>query len=181
MSLLTLIFFSSIISRNMDSAKKMLVIYYSFEGNTRLIAEAVAHEIKADILELKVKNDIKTKGFLKFFWGGKQVVQKKTPELLPFSKDPAEYDVIFIGTPVWAYTFAPALRTFFKDVKLKDKKIVLFCTHEGSPAKTFENMKKELEGNDIISESDFVDVLKNPQQNSLDAKIWAGNIADLFK
>lgn len=160
---------------------KSLVIYYSFEGNTRFIAEAVAREIKSDVLELKVKNDIKTKGFLKFLWGGKQVLQKKTPDLLPFDKNPEDYEIIFIGTPVWAFTFAPALRTFFKDVKLKNKKIALFCTHEGSAAKTFDDMKKELENNDIISENDFADVLKNPQQNSLDAKLWAGKIAELFK
>ncbi len=160
---------------------KSLVIYYSFEGNTRFIAEAVAREIKSDVLELKVKNDIKTKGFLKFLWGGKQVLQKKTPDLLPFDKNPEDYEIIFIGTPVWAFTFAPALRTFFKDVKLKNKKIALFCTHEGSAAKTFDDMKKELENNDIISENDFAGVLKNPQRNSLDAKIWAGKIAELFK
>ncbi len=160
---------------------KSLVIYYSFEGNTRFIAEAVAREIKSDVLELKVKNDIKTKGFLKFLWGGKQVLQKKTPELLPLDKNPEDYEIIFIGTPVWAFTFAPALRTFLKDVKLKNKKIALFCTHEGSAAKTFDDMKKELENNDIISENDFADVLKNPQQNSLDAKLWAGKIAELFK
>lgn len=165
----------------MESSKNILVIYYSFEGNTRFIAEAVAREIKSDVLELKVKNDIKTKSFLKFLWGGKQVLQKKTPELLPLDKNPEDYEIIFIGTPVWAFTFAPALRTFLKDVKLKDKKIALFCTHEGSAAKTFEDMKKELENNDIISENDFADVLKNPQQNSLDAKLWAGKIAELFK
>jgi flavodoxin len=160
---------------------KSLVIYYSFEGNTRFIAEAVAREIKSDVLELKVKNDIKTKSFLKFLWGGKQVLQKKTPELLPLDKNPEDYEIIFIGTPVWAFTFAPALRTFLKDVKLKNKKIALFCTHEGSAAKTFDEMKKELGNNDIISENDFADVLKNPQRNSLDAKIWAGKIAELFK
>jgi flavodoxin len=160
---------------------KTLVIYYSFEGNTRFIAEAIAHELQADLLELKVKNDIKTKSFLKFLWGGKQVLQKKTPELLPYEKNPADYDLIYIGTPVWAFTFAPAIRTLLKDVKFENRKIALFCSHEGGPANTFVEMKSLLEGNDIISENDFADVLKNPQQNSLNAKLWAGKIAELFK
>lgn len=165
----------------MDASQKTLIIYYSFEGNTRFIAEAVAHEISADILELKVRSEIKTKGFMKYFWGGKQVFQKKAPELLPFDKNPNDYALIFIGTPVWAFTYAPAIRTFFNKIKLKDKKIALFCTHEAGPAKTFDNMKADLEGNDIISENDFADVLKNPQQNSLNAKLWAGKIVELFK
>lgn len=165
----------------MEPTLKTLIVYYSFEGNTRLIAEAIAQEIKADILELKVQNDIKTRGFMKYFWGGRQVFQKKTPDLLPFDKDPNDYALIFIGTPVWVFTYAPALRTFFNKIKLKGKKIALFCCHESDPAKTIDNMKKELEGNDIISENDFVNVLKNPRENSLNAKLWAGKIIGLFK
>ncbi|MFA5104703.1 MAG: flavodoxin [Candidatus Margulisiibacteriota bacterium] len=165
----------------MNDTPKTLVVFYSFEGNTRLLAEAIAGEIKADILELKVKDDIKSKGFMKYFWGGKQVFQKKSPELIPFDNDPNDYELIFIGTPVWAFTYAPAIRTLFTKIKLKDKKIALFCCHEGGPAKTLENMKKELEGNDIISENDFINVLKNPQQNSLNAKLWAGKIIESFK
>lgn len=44
---------------------KKLVVFYSFEGNTKFLAEAIANEIKADILELKPKKEIKTKGFFK--------------------------------------------------------------------------------------------------------------------
>jgi len=165
----------------MNYTPKTLIIFYSFEGSTRFVSDAIAQEIKADILELKVRDEIKTKGFMKYFWGGRQVFQKKSPELLPFDRDPDSYELIFIGTPVWAFTYAPALRTFFNKIKLKDKKIALFCCHEIGQAKAIENMKKELEGNDIISENDFVNVLKTPRQNSLDAKLWAGNIAKLFK
>ena len=165
----------------MNDSPKTLIIFYSFEGSTRFVSDAIAQEIKADILELKVRNDIKTKGFMKYFWGGKQVFQKKAPELLPFDRDPDDYELIFIGTPVWAFTYAPALRTFFNKIKLEDKKIALFCCHEIGPAKADENMKKELEDNDIISENDFVNVLKNPRQNSLNAKLWADNIIGMFR
>jgi len=165
----------------MNDSPKTLIIFYSFEGSTRFVSDAIAQEIKADILELKVRNDIKTKGFMKYFWGGKQIFQKKAPELLPFDRDPDDYELIFIGTPVWAFTYAPALRTFFNKIKLKDKKIALFCCHEIGQAKAIENMKKELEGNDIISENDFVNVLKTPQQNSLNAKLWADNIIGMFR
>ena len=34
---------------------KNLVVYYSLEGNTKLIAEFIAKEIGADIIELKPK------------------------------------------------------------------------------------------------------------------------------
>ena len=49
---------------------KNLVIYYSLEGNTKLIAENIAKKIDADILELKTKKEYHKTGFKKYFWGG---------------------------------------------------------------------------------------------------------------
>lgn len=60
---------------------KKLVVFYSFEGNTKFLAEAIAKGIKADILELKPEKDLKTKGFFKYPLGGVQVVFGKKPKL----------------------------------------------------------------------------------------------------
>jgi flavodoxin len=153
---------------------KTLIIYYSFEGNTRFIAETIANTINADILELKPKEEIKSKGFMKYVWGGRQVVRQKSPELIPFDKKPEEYDMILIGTPVWAWTFAPALRTFLTTVKLQNKKIALFCCHGGQVGKTFDKMKVLLNGNTILGETDFEEPLKNDKEyNSNRARQWA--------
>ena len=54
-----------------------IVIFYSFEGNTKLIAENIAKTIGADLLELKLKKEMKSKGFMKYFWGGKAAIMKK--------------------------------------------------------------------------------------------------------
>ena len=156
---------------------KKLVIYYSYEGNTKFIAEAMASAIDADLLELKPQKDLTTKGFMKYVWGGRQVVTKQIPELLPFDKNPDVYDVIFIGTPVWAFTFAPAIRSFLALTGLKNKKIALFCCHSGAIGKTFVDMKASLEGNQIIGEIDFVDPLrKGAAEKSNRAKEWAKKI-----
>ena len=62
--------------------------------------------------------------------GGRQAVMKSEPELEKLRKDPSKYNTIIIGTPVRAYTYTPAIRTFLKTAKLKEKNIALFCTHE---------------------------------------------------
>lgn len=161
----------------MEQNIKILVVYYSFEGNTKFIADAIAAEIKADLLELKPVTDIGTTGFMKYFWGGRQVVRKMKPELASFNKDPQNYEMLFIGTPVWAFTFTPALRSFFDKVKLNNKKIALFCCHGGTPAKTIENMKRELAGNDILGEMCFIEPKSNDSvNNSMKAREWASNI-----
>ncbi len=95
---------------------KSIVIYYSFEGNTKLIANTVTDTVGADLLRLQLASELKTKSFIKYFWGGKEVFVKRTPKLLPYYFDVDAYDLIFIGTPVWAWHFSPALRTFLKDV-----------------------------------------------------------------
>ena len=49
---------------------KKLIVYYSLEGNTKMIAESMAQEIGADLLELTPLQDVSKKGFSKYIWGG---------------------------------------------------------------------------------------------------------------
>ena len=158
---------------------KILVIYYSFEGNTKLIAENIAREIDADILEIKPIDEIKTKGFMKFFWGGKQAVMNEKPELQPFDKNPNDYELIFIGTPVWAWGPAPPMKTFFDKYKFENKKIALFCCHGGGKAKTLDKMKDALgKNNEFIGQIDFVEPLKKNTQKNVDIAVnWAKKIS----
>ncbi len=156
---------------------KSLIIFYSFEGNTKFIANVIKEEINADILELRPKKEIKSKGFMKYFRGGHAVIMKQTPELLPFQINPNDYELIFIGTPVWAWNYAPPINTFFSTVKVKNKKIALFCCHEGCPRKTLWKMKKSLIGNKIIGAMDFKAPLKfDKRVCEIKAKKWANEV-----
>jgi flavodoxin len=134
---------------------KKLVVYYSLEGHTRLIAEAIAAEIEADLLALTPRKELRSQGLMRYVWGGGQVVMQRRPHLEPFSVDPSAYDLLFIGTPVWAFSYTPPLRTFFSRTPLRGKAIALFCTHEGGPGKTLRRMEAALAGNDILGEADF--------------------------
>ncbi len=152
---------------------KVLVIYYSFEGNTRYIAEHVAKAVNGDLLELKPVNDIKTKGFMKYLWGGRQVVTGIKPEIQKIDTDINQYDLIFMGTPVWAFSYAPAMNTFLSNYKIEGKKIALFCCNGGGKGKTFVNFRQKLEGNDIVGEIEFIDPVKNVSEKAVKAQRWA--------
>jgi len=155
---------------------KVLIIFYSFEGNTKLVANKIAKTVDADLLELIPKEDIK-KGFMKYFWGGKQVLTKIKPELLPFDVNFDDYDFLFIGTPVWAGSYAPALNSFLNNNKFSNKKIALFCCHGGRKGNVFRKMKVALEGNKIISEIDFHDPKKKNTEVQLQkAENWTKEI-----
>ncbi|MFH2137374.1 MAG: flavodoxin [Candidatus Omnitrophota bacterium] len=156
---------------------KKIVVFYSLEGNTRLIAENIAKTVNADILELKPKKEIPAKGFMKYVWGGRAAMMKTKPELLPLDKDIQNYEVIFIGTPVWAWTYAPPLNAFFTAHPIANKKIALFCCHGGGKGNIFDKLKQVLPGNQILGEIDFQDPSKRNTENNLKkAKDWAKNI-----
>lgn len=159
---------------------KKLVIYYSFDGNTAFIADQIVKRLQADILALRPDKEPKTHGFLKYFWGGKMVYMKESPNLEGFTVIPQNYDVIFIGTPVWSWTFAPPLRSLFAKDLFHQKKIVLFCCNGGNKGKTFEDMRNNLKDNNIISEMDFYEPLRNQESNVEKINSWLDQVEKLL-
>jgi flavodoxin len=118
--------------------------------------------------------------FLKYLTGGRQTVMKEKPSLQPFDKDPMDYDLIFIGTPVWAWNFTPAVRTFISKSDLKGKKTAVFCCHNGSAGKTLDNMKAALTGSIAAGEMEFFEPLGDKSGESRrKAEEWADMILGL--
>lgn len=156
---------------------KILVVYYSYDGNTRFIAETVANELDADIHELKPVKEMKSKGFLKYVWGGTMVAMKRKPRLLPLDKNPADYDLIIIGTPVWNSTMAPPVRSFLDTFGSGVKLAALFCSFSGGVKKTFAEMKELMGDCEVAGEKGFLDPLaRNESESSKAAREWAKSL-----
>jgi len=108
---------------------KTLVVYYSRSGNTRKIAEELASVLKADVQELK---DGKSRnGPIGFLMAGREAMKKTPVELQPLAHDPAAYDAVVVGTPVWASTVCSPVRTFLEQNRSSLKKVAWFCTSGG--------------------------------------------------
>jgi len=156
---------------------KKLIAYYSLDGNTRFVAENIAKIINADLLELKLLEEGVPKNFMKYFWGGRQVWMKQKPALYSFELNPESYDTLLIATPVWAFSYTPAIASFFDKVKLEKKRIALVCCSGGAKGKTFENMKEKLAGNEFIGELHLKEPLRNKEKNISLIKEWLGKIS----
>ena len=153
---------------------KKLVVFYSYEGNTKLIAGNIAQVIEADLLEIKPEKEMRFKGFMKYIFGGLQTVLGRKPPLKEFDKDPNDYDIIFIGTPVWAYRQSPPIKTFMEDHLPTGKMLAFFCSNEGNIGKTFENMNGWASGNEVLGEKDFIAPLQKDQIKTIKtARDWA--------
>ncbi len=161
---------------------KTLVVYYSFEGNTRLVANNISQELGCDLGEIKLIKEPSSKGFMKYLWGGSQVMMKKIPEIEPLDFDVDNYDLIFIGTPIWAWTYSPPIRSFLEKVTIKDKDIAIFTTNEGQNGKTFQHFEKDLKDNRIVGQVQVFAPLKKEKEKSLIAvRAWAKGIYETLK
>ena len=109
-------------------APKVLVLYYSQTSNTKAVATEIATKLNADIEEIVAVNpyDGDFKATI-----DRCIVEREqgtVTEIKPLAADIANYDVIFIGYPVWFGTYAPPVVTFLANTDLSGKKIVPFCT-----------------------------------------------------
>jgi len=157
---------------------KTLVIYYSLEGNTKRIAELIHQKYEGDLLELIPEKENPKEGFGKYFWGGKSVIFKESPQLISVLPDPKNYDLIFIGSPLWAGSYAPSVHTLLNTVSFEGKKVALFICHSGgSTISTFNNFKKQLPHSNIVSFHGFKDPLaQDPEAVDQELQAWLSEI-----
>lgn len=156
---------------------KILVIYYSLTGNTEMIAEILRETLNSDILSLKPVKELKADSSMKYMWGGAQATMKKKPKLEVFSINPLAYDLIFIGTPVWAWTFSPPIRTILSQFDFRGKKVALWLCAAGNGIKAMERFKNAMKTSIILGDICFQEPLTNkPEEAKQKAKNWAQSI-----
>ncbi|MDD5492977.1 MAG: flavodoxin [bacterium] len=109
---------------------KTLIVYYSYTGNTELVAKTIASEISADILKVE---DAEKTGKLKIYFSGSFAAKRgKSWPIKTINVLLKDYDRIFIGAPVWAGKAAPEINAYIEQAELKGKPVVVFVTMGGS-------------------------------------------------
>ncbi len=156
---------------------KILIVYYSLSGNTHLIAEAIKEQTGADIERIKPIKDLDSESRFRFFWGGMHAKMKQKPKLEALKYDPKDYDLIFLGTPVWAWTLTPSIRSYLAMNDLSDKNLAIWNCAGGNGNKALQRLKKELQENNIVGERTFTGPLaNNPEEQVKVAREWASEI-----
>ncbi len=120
---------------------KILVVYFTRTGNTESIAQEMAAVLDADHEKI-IEEGTTWGGFWGYLKAGKAAWQEQTTPIAPLSHHPREYDLVIIGTPIWAWNMTPAVRSFLTVYKDDLKKIAFFATEGGSGHdKAFTNME----------------------------------------
>lgn len=159
---------------------KTVIVYYSMSGNTKYVAKELAAKLGADIVEISPEKAYPDKGFSKFFWGGKSAVMGDKPKLTPYKLDISNYERVIIGTPVWASSFTPPLRTFIDENRsaLQKKSLSVFiCSSGGSADKAIDKLCKFIGIEKFEAELFLVDPKDKPDDKNA-AKIaeFAGKL-----
>ncbi|MFO7698553.1 MAG: flavodoxin [Anaerolineae bacterium] len=159
------------------STLKSLVIYYSLEDSTRLVAEAIATEIGADVVGLRPDVEPRATGFARYILYGWQRMTHPRMHIAPLGVDPQSYDLVYIGTPVWASRPAPAVQTLLRTTSLAGQRVALFCTHKGGPGETLALMEKALTGATVVGRLEVANVQVDTASACERAAAWAREVA----
>ena len=120
---------------------KTLVVYYSRTGTTKKIGEEIAKKLRADVEE--IRDTVDRKGVWGWLISGRDAMKRRLTKLHRPSKNPANYELVIIGTPVWAGNVSVPVRTYLAAFKDKFKKVAFFCTLGSKGDKrTFSEMEK---------------------------------------
>lgn len=132
--------------------KKVLVVYFSETGNTQKLAKLISDEVGGDFRRIETVKPYPT-GEKLFDYTKNERDNDERPELKDMDINMDDYDIIFVGYPIWWYTLPMPLYTFFDKYDFSGKTIVPFNTHEGSgdggtysTIKGWEKNAKVLEG-----------------------------------
>lgn len=133
----------SAVSCGQKATPKALVLYYSQTGTTKIVAEAIRNALGADIEEIIVCDPYAPDFNATVTRGQKEMSEGNFPEIGPVAAKLEDYDVIFLGYPVWFGTYANPIETLLKTVDFSGRTVVPFCTFGSGGLDTSEKAIRE--------------------------------------
>ena len=135
-------------STNLDS-DKVLVVYFSHGGNTQKLAKEISDQVGGDFRRIVPVNAYPGGDEL-YDYTEQEQADDARPEIQDLNIDMSKYDTVFIGYPIWWYTYPQVILTFFVNYDLTGKTIVPFVTHGGSGMSgTEDDMREYLSDKDV--------------------------------
>ncbi len=114
----------------------VLIVFYTRSGST----ERIAFEIARDVAKLGVRCDVepldetvrRRHGPLGYLRTGRDALLGRPAQLRPIRRDPSDYDLVVVGTPVWAASVSTPVRSFLEEHRADISQLAVFLTHGGT-------------------------------------------------
>ena len=134
---------------------KKLVAYFSPTGTTARLAQTLADAIGADIFEIRPEKPYERADLNWMDKNARSTVEMNDPASRPSiaakRDNMADYDVVFVGFPIWWYVAPTIINTFLESYDLTGKTVVTFATSGGSGmGKTLERLAPSCQGAKLV-------------------------------
>ncbi len=152
-------------------APKVLVVYFSHSGNTRVIARQIQEAAGADIFEIVPVSPYPTAYKAVVDQAKRELAAGYRPPLKSSGPDLSRYETIFIGSPNWWGTVAPPVMTYLASHNFAGKRIIPFITHGGSQmGKSVGDVRKLAPGATVMEGRSFLG--DNVQEAGSEVRGW---------
>ncbi|SHL12138.1 Flavodoxin [Selenomonas ruminantium] len=156
---------------------KKLVAYFSASGVTAKAAKNLAEAAGADLFEIKPEVPYTQADLDWHDKNSRSSVEmrdsKSRPQIAAGDAKVADYDVIFVGFPIWWYVAPTIINTFLESYDFASKTIILFATSGGSGfGKAVEGLKGSVADSTVIREGKLMN--GNPSVDGL--KKWVESL-----
>jgi flavodoxin len=105
---------------------KSLILYYSWYGNTEVVAKEIQNQTGFDLVKIEEKTE-RTYNKLPISAVGAFLGLKSKIKPMDFSH--VNYENLFLGSQVWAGKTPPAINQFLSKAEFNQKKVFIFMTH----------------------------------------------------
>ena len=154
---------------------KSIVLFYSRDGHTKLVAEQIAKELSCQTVALQPENDYRP-GLATYLSGGFASLMGKPLPLKHAIPDLSAYTEIFVGFPVWAGSPAAPINVILQSDLLQGKKVGLFACAGGEAEKALKKARSYLPKDvDVLG---TLGISANNEPDTLSQKVenWLGAI-----
>lgn len=121
-------------------ARKILIVYFSRSGTTRRVAQSLAAALGCGLEEIiDVRGRTGFWGYVRSVW---EANRQQAANILSTKEDPVSFDLVVIGTPVWAWAVSSPVRAYLTANKARLPDVAFFCTMGGQGSEsTFDQMR----------------------------------------
>lgn len=112
-----------------DANRKILVAYFSATGNTRRLAGQIVSETGADVFRIEAAEPYAENPYDDSDRIQNESYNDLRPDVAVLPDNVEDYDVIFVGSPIWWHNPAMVVCTFLESYDLRGKIVVPFFTY----------------------------------------------------
>jgi flavodoxin len=128
---------------------RTLIAFHSRTGYTRRVAQALADRLNADLDEIRIVQPLD--GRIGYLMCAIEAMTGLAPALRPARRDPTNYELIVVGTPVWFWSLSSPVRSWLEQHPLRGRRFGFFCTMGGSGASCVFSTMTELAGDTAVA------------------------------